>query len=191
MHRAILKYLQIENNGLARQEAQALWEEAQTLLAPAAWQCRLSADQFWTRFAPHARASQALGRLLAGCTQVVLLVATLGQPLERRAQSYLERREAFRGYILDRMGSFLVENRMRQLDRQVNAQARAQGLVPTRRYSPGYQDFSLEAQGVFVELAAQEMPGLGLSPGGLLQPEKTITALKGLSPMCEQSHARR
>ncbi|MBI4799325.1 MAG: ATP-binding cassette domain-containing protein [Desulfarculus sp.] len=33
-----------------------------------------------------------------------------------------------------------------------------------------------------VGLAAEAMPGLRLSPGGLLKPEKTITALKGLYP---------
>lgn len=82
--------------------------------------------------------------------------------------------------MLDRLGSYLVGRQIRLLDRRVARQAATQGLAVTRRYSPGYQDFSLEAQPVFLALAAAEVPGLHLSPTGLLWPEKSITAIKGL-----------
>jgi hypothetical protein len=182
MNKDVLKYLQVSGHQLAEQQAQALWEEAQGLLDLATWQCRLSAREFWQRFAPHAQASRAVGRLLEGCSQVVLLAASLGGRLEDRARSYAAQGEAFRAYILDRLGSYLVEKQMRGLDRQVRQRAQGEGLVATRRYSPGYQDFPLEAQGVFLELAGPALPGVRLSPSGLLKPEKTITALKGLRP---------
>jgi hypothetical protein len=182
LHKEVLKYLQVTGHALAEQQAQALWDEAQTLLDIATWQDRLSAEEFWPRFAPHAEASQALRRLLEGCSQVVLLAATLGGRLEERVRTYSLQGEAFSAYILDRLGSYLVEQRMRGLDRQVRQRAQDEGLAATRRYSPGYQDFSLEAQAVFLDLAGGALPCLRLSPSGLLQPEKTITALKGLHP---------
>jgi hypothetical protein len=58
--------------------------------------------------------------------------------------------------------------------------AQIRGCTATRRYSPGYGDFALEANRVFVELASGAMAGLEMGDGGLLRPEKTITAIKGL-----------
>ena len=180
MDKRLLRYLQIGGPSLAEQEAGQLWDEARGLLDVATWQARLDTPDFFQRFHPHAEGSAALGRLLAPCRQVCLLVVTLGDRLERRARDYLDRREAFRGYILDRLGSYLVEQQMRGLDRQVSQAAQARGCATTRRHSPGYGDFALEANRVFVELASETLPGLEMSDGGLLRPEKTITALKGL-----------
>ena len=180
MHKEVLRYLQVPAGSHAAQEAQDLWEEAQALVRVATWQRSLEAAEFFRLFHPHAAASQALGRLLVGCTQVVLMIATLGDQLERRAKDYFAGHETFRGYVLDRLGSYLVEHQMRLLDRRVVRQAAAQGLAATRRYSPGYQDFSLEAQPIFLALAGGDLPDLRLSPAGLLLPEKTITAIKGL-----------
>lgn len=181
MDKKLLRYLKMEEPSLAAEEARSLWREAQALQEVAAWQACLGVQDFFQRFDPHAANSRAVGRLLARCGQVCLLVVTLGDRLEQRARDYLHRQEAFRGYILDRLGSYLVEQQMRLLDRQVSQEAKAQGLIDTRRYSPGYGDFALEANSVFVELAAGFLPGLELAQGGLLRPEKTITAIKGLS----------
>ncbi|MBI5522242.1 MAG: hypothetical protein HY910_06400 [Desulfarculus sp.] len=181
MDKRLLRYLQIASPSLAEQEAGQLWDEAQGLVDLATWQDCLDLPDFYRRFHPYAANSAALGRLLAPCRQVRLLVATLGDRLERRARDYLDQQEAFRGYVLDRLGSYLVEQRMRGLDRQVTLAAQVGGCSTTRRYSPGYRDFALDANRVFVELASSGIPGLELGEGGLLRPEKTITALKGLT----------
>lgn len=50
------------------------------------------------------------------------------------------------------------------------------------RYSPGYGDLSLDVQSSFLKaLNAQKTIGLFLSEGGVMQPEKSVTALMGLS----------
>ena len=182
MDKRLLRYLQIASPSLAEKEAGQLWEEAQGLLDVATWQARLEMPDFFQRFHPHAANSTALDRLLAPCRQVCLLMVSLGPRLERRARDYLHQQETFRGYILDRMGSYLVEQRMRGLDRQVSQAAQTRGCGTTRRYSPGYGDFALAANRAFVDLASATFPGLEMSDGGLLRPEKTITALKGLAP---------
>lgn len=181
MDKRLLRYLQIASPSLAEQEAGLLWEEAQDLVDLATWRDCLEMPDFLRRFHPHAENSAALGRLLAPCCQVCLLVVSLGPRLERRARDYLDQQEAFGGYILDRMGSYLVERHMGSLDRRVTLAAQTRGFAATRRYSPGYGDFALEANRVFVELASGVIPGLEISDGGLLRPEKTITAIKGLS----------
>ena len=112
---------------------------------------------------------------------MALLVVSLGPQVEGRARELLARREAFAGFMLDRMGSYLAEWCMADLDRQVAERLSAQSCATTRRYSPGYQDFALEAQRAFVDLVGEVIPGLALEPGNLLRPEKSISAIKGVT----------
>ena len=119
-------------------------------------------------------------RLVDRTQQVVLMVVTLGANLECHVRRHLEERSAFRGYVLDRIGSYLVEREMKLLDEEIGEDCRKSGRSTTKRYSPGYRDFSIEAQKVFVDLSAGALPGLYLLPGFLLKPEKTITAFKGV-----------
>ena len=110
-----------------------------------------------------------------------MLAVSLGDALEQRAQSYLEKKRPFEGFLLDRMGSFLAEAAMQRLDRQLTKGCLACGARTTRRFSPGYRDFGLDAQKVFVGLIGDRLPGLRLADNGQLQPEKTITAIKGVT----------
>ncbi|MEJ2718600.1 MAG: hypothetical protein P8182_15950, partial [Deltaproteobacteria bacterium] len=130
-------------------------------------------------FHPYAEESSDIRRLLSRATEVCLMVATLGPALEHRARDYLAHRETFRGYVLDRMGSYLVEHVIRQLDASVEKHWAAKGLRCTKRYSPGYGDFHIEAQSVFVKMLSHTMPNLKMTARGLLLPEKTVTAIKG------------
>ncbi len=173
----IKRYLQLD--GETESKAEYLWLEALDLAQPSTWRQVISINEFHEIFKPHAQASHSLQRLLKSCGQVALMVVSLGAHLEEQARELLSQREVFGGFMLDRMGSYLAEWCMSSLDCQVAESLGAVGLKTTRRYSPGYQDFSLEAQKVFIELAAEAMSGLRLRPGNLLTPEKSITALKG------------
>lgn len=180
---SLLRYL-----GLGPADQRALEQlgpilaEAAGLVDTATWRARLDLGQFLGAFAPWAGQSRALAKLLAGCGAVHLLAASLGPGLEGRARQCLAQRQAFKGYVLDRLGSYLVEQAVRGLDRQIKRELAAQGARATHRYSPGYGDFPLEAQASFLPLMAPHLPGLSLSPGGIIHPEKTVTALLGEFP---------
>ena len=66
--------------------------------------------------------------------------------------------------------------------RILKKEAAKDGLFVRPRYSPGYGDLSLDVQSSFLKaLNAQKTIGLFLSEGGVMQPEKSVTALMGLS----------
>jgi hypothetical protein len=109
-----------------------------------------------------------------------MFVVTIGCDLESRSRNHLRAYEIFRGYLLSRMGSYLVEHQVRRLDRQIVESSHKEGRSTTRRYSPGYGDFPLEAQRIFVELARDTIPILKVDDSGLIVPEKTVTAIKGV-----------
>lgn len=174
------KYLQVEPERVGL--VAPLWQEAHDLVRPAAWWQVLDLAEFQEAFAPHAAASRALSRHLEGAGQVALMAVSLGAELEAAAKRCLNEGEVFRGYILDRAGSYLAEHQMAALDNHLEDLLGGQGRRLTGRYSPGYQDFPLAAQRAFLRLAGPAMPGLCLGPGDLLQPEKSVTALKGVVP---------
>lgn len=177
---SVLRYLRIQPGTHACDEAQPLWQEALALSHPCTWKKRLGMDEFLDAFAPHAAESADLSRTLTDCYAVVLMATTIGSALETRGREYFSQGRPFAGFMLDRMGSYLVEAEMRGLHASVRAGNAASGLVATRRYSPGYKDFSLEAQAHFMRLIGEALPGLTLSSAFMLTPDKSVTAVCGI-----------
>ncbi len=178
----LLRSLRVTPDSNAGREAAGLWQEASALVRLQTWQMRLGIESFLDAFHPHARQSKDLARTLEGCPEVWLGAVTIGDALEQRSREYFQLGRPFAGYMLDRMGSFLAEASMRRLHAKVRAQCAQTHGRATRRYSPGYGDFALQAQTHFLRLAGDALPGLQLTSGFLLLPEKSITAVCGCMP---------
>ena len=177
----LIKYLQLSGD----QDGQALLPEilaeAEDLIEPWSFKERVYTEDFFKLFHPWAGQSRIICSLLEGSKYVWLMAAGLGPALEERSSEHFEKLEHFKGYILNRLGSWLAEEGMRKLDREVERQTVLSGFQATRRYSPGYKDFALQAQEVFYSIIRSKRPEieLHLSQAHILMPEKTVTALKG------------
>ena len=117
-------------------------------------------------------------RHLRGCSQVILMAATLGaasETLLRRAQA----RSMADAVLLDALGSAAIENICDNLCDDL-----AKAFAPRRltaRFSPGYGDFPLEEQAALcAALDLERRAGVSLTPGGLMIPQKTVTAVIGV-----------
>lgn len=179
----VTSWLQLETGTRAGDLLPAIWEEALELCRPTMWVLAMEHEEFFQKLSRYTGESKALVRLLTGCTDVWLMAATIGEGIECRARALLRRRESFHGYILDRIGSFMIEDLITHLDRAIEEQYRPQGISTTRRYSPGYRDFSLEAQQLFADLIGTDTSFFRVNANHLLTPEKSITALKGGGPL--------
>jgi hypothetical protein len=175
-----LGYLRIGDNPRVLAAAEALWIEACELIDITRWKECVSVDEFFSLFHACAGSSQAVHRLLGDSQNVWMFAVTIGLDLELRSKDYMKTNEVLRGYLLSRIGSYLVEAQVRCLDKEIAECCRRGGLTTTRRYSPGYGDFSLEAQKIFVALAQDGIPALRVDHSGLILPEKTVTAIKGV-----------
>lgn len=118
-------------------------------------------------------------RHLAGCGRVVLLAVTLGAGVDallRRAQV----RDMARAVLLDACASAAIENVADNLCADV-----AQRLAPSRltaRFSPGYGDMPLAQQAELLKtLDAARRIGVTLTDGGMMLPQKSVTALAGVA----------
>lgn len=118
-------------------------------------------------------------RLLSDCSQVILMAATLGTEAEaliRRAQ----KRSLSEAVVLDAAGSAAIENVCDNLCADLAAYFAPRFL--TDRFSPGYGDLPIEDQRAFFRtLDVNRRIGVSLSENCLMVPQKSVTALIGVS----------
>ena len=127
----------------------------------------------------YAPSGESIRELLRECGAVVLMAATLGAEVERlirRAQ--LENMGD--AVILDACGSAAIENVCDNLCEDLARELRPRYL--TDRFSPGYGDLPLaEQRELFYVLDVTRRIGVSLSDSGLMLPQKSVTALIGVS----------
>lgn len=118
-------------------------------------------------------------KMLADCSQAVLLACTLGAGFETLLRAEQARSMA-RAAMLDVCGSAWVEAGCDQAEREISA--RYPGLYLTDRFSPGYGDLPLALQTeICALLDAQRRLGVQVTDSLLMNPTKSVTAVIGLS----------
>lgn len=126
--------------------------------------------------------------MLRDCRQAVLFAATLGTEVEtllRRTQV----RDMARAVVLDCCASSAIENVCDNFCEDLQAELAPQYL--TDRFSPGYGDFPfLQQPAVCGLLDIQRRIGVMLSPGGLMIPQKSVTALIGVADVPQSKRFR-
>ena len=126
--------------------------------------------------------------LLKDCTQVILMGATLGTEVE----ALLQRKQITNmteAVILDCCGSSAIENVCDNLCEDLQKQISPRYL--TDRFSPGYGDLPFSQQPDFCRVL--DLPrriGVTLTPGGLMVPQKSVTALVGISDLPQTKRFR-
>ena len=128
-----------------------------------------------TSFLPE---GESIRRHLFGCTQLVLMAATLGSEVDallRRAQT----QDVSNALLLDALANAAIESVCDELCSQIAA--RLSPRLITSRFSPGYGDLPLRQQAdLFEVLDVRRRIGVSLTESGLMIPQKTVTALIGV-----------
>lgn len=181
----ILRYLGCSEESAPEELVQAVEQGCEEIRRTArprhVWRCFPLEGRQVARTALYLEGEDIL-RHLEGCSQVVLMAATLGAEVER----LLMRTgvlDMSRALVLDACASGMIEAVCDALEAELRQRWRPQGLYLTGRFSPGYGDFPLSVQETVCQLLdTQRRMGLTLSPSGLMIPRKSVTALLGLSP---------
>ena len=130
--------------------------------------------------------SRDLDHHLRHCTEGILFAVTLGAETDRLLRRWSARSmakaavgQAVCAVWLDQLCAEYCDSFLPTLD---------EGQYLTPAFSPGYGDWDLVAQRQVLDLLqAPKRIGLTLTAGGMLVPEKSITALVGLSDRQEES----
>lgn len=125
--------------------------------------------------------SKNLAKNLKGCEKIVFFAATLGNEPDILMNRY-SRLQISKAAVLQAVGAAAIEEYCNQCQKKIEKEAAAEGLYVRPRYSPGYGDLSLTYQSDFLKvLDAAKKIGIVLSEGGVMIPEKSVTAVMGLS----------
>ncbi len=122
-----------------------------------------------------------IARFLSDIQEVFILGATGGTEIIALRDRYLEKGKTTNAVLVDALASEMVESAVQWLHDYVGKTLRKElKTVTTRRYSPGYGDFSLHHQREIVSLLAFDTLGVQLNDHCLLIPEKSVTAVVGI-----------
>lgn len=120
-----------------------------------------------------------LARHLEGCGAVYLACGTLGASFDafHRRASAVSGADAL---ILQAVAAAMIEDWMDTIEDEIRKELEP-GETLVARYSPGYGDFPLAAQGALVSLLdTPRKVGVSLTSTFLLTPSKSVTAVIGV-----------
>lgn len=123
--------------------------------------------------------SRDLCRLFAGAREGLALAVTLGAPLDTLVRRLMLTDSAL-GAAVGACASALVDEVIDGLLREQAADLMQEGLTLSPRFSPGYGDAPLSCQGALLSWLEARRIGISLTAGGLMLPEKSVTALIAL-----------
>ncbi len=170
-----------------REIARQMAAVAETLLEPRGWLRRLSVRSV----DPHGQVtlddgvvfhSRALAHRLAGATEAVLLVLTIGAALERRAQALVREEHLVEGLLLDTAGWVAIDGLLRDVRQLLAADARRRGYRLTARMAPGFAGWALEEQRLLFAAFAGSALTVRLTESCVMRPSKSVSGLYGLVP---------
>ena len=132
--------------------------------------------------------SSQLARNLKDCKEVIFFAATLGMGVDRLLHKYLKLQVSKAG-VIQAVAAAAIEAYCNQCQQSIEAECAKEGLFVRPRYSPGYGDLALTVQNDFLQvLQAQKTVGIVLTEGDIMLPEKSVTAIMGLSPVQTGCH---
>ncbi len=104
-------------------------------------------------------------------------VVTTGQDLEE-AIGGLQGQSLFDAYLLDAVGSVVIERLTDRMEQHVAGLLGSEGYQTTARFSPGYCDWDLsEGQEALFRFLKPESVGVQRTSAGMMIPQKSISAV--------------
>lgn len=123
---------------------------------------------------------KAVARELRNSSSVALFICTAGEKLSRCSQELLTGEHPVLGYVLDVLGSMVVEAATDQLQEKIQQMAHLKGFLITNRYSPGYCKWSVADQHKLFSFFPHKCCGIKLTDSSLMHPIKSVSGIIGM-----------
>lgn len=122
--------------------------------------------------------SKSLAKNLSECSSALLFCGTVGVEIDRFISKY-SRLSPSRALMFQATGTERIES---LCDAFIKEYETENGVYLTPRFSPGYADFSLQAQKeMFAVLDCPRKIGVTLNESLLMSPTKSVTAIAGIT----------
>ena len=124
--------------------------------------------------------SNVLARLLEKCEQVGIFALTIGDHLEEMSDYLAKNNLVLQATVLDAIGSAAAEQLAEYVENMLRRSAAFNGLVISRRFSPGYCDWNVTQQEMVFEALREETTDIRLTDEFLMIPRKSISGIIGI-----------
>ena len=126
--------------------------------------------------------SRIITQLLEHCHQVAIFLVTISKYLGETTSQLAKDGLILQATVLDAIGSDAVERLADFAQDKIKEIAEAQGLVTSRRFSPGYCDWNIGQQRMLFYALTGNTLGIRLTGECLMIPQKSISGIIGIGP---------
>ena len=120
--------------------------------------------------------------------KVALFVCTAGPEIGEWSKQLMSEGETLKGYIIDVVGSEIVESAMDSIQNSLEEEMKHQGLFITNRYSPGYCGWNVSEQQKLFTFFPDGFCGVKLSDTSLMYPIKSVSGIIGIGKDVEKNN---
>jgi len=124
--------------------------------------------------------SPKLSRMLERCDRAVVFAVTIGGYLEAMVAQLSEAGQIVQATVLDAIGSGAAEKMAARFEERLRENVAPDGLVISRRFSPGYCDWNVSQQGELFKALGGDTAGIELTASQLMTPRKSVSGIIGV-----------
>jgi hypothetical protein len=110
----------------------------------------------------------------------VLFVGTAGPEIENYSKQLMKEGQLVEGYIMDVIGSEVVETALDYCQDIIESELKNKGLNITNRYSPGYCGWHVSEQHKLFSLLPENFCNIKLKESALMIPIKSVSGIIGI-----------
>lgn len=134
--------------------------------------------------------SKNLAKNLSGCSQAMVLAATLGTSVDMLLRKY-SLTDMAKAVVVQACAAAMLEECLDNWQKERSEEMQKEQLYLRPRFSPGYGDFSIEHQKKLLQmLDASKKIGLTVTDSMMLVPSKSVTAVIGISETKQLCHIK-
>jgi hypothetical protein len=119
---------------------------------------------------------------IKGSEKVCVFLVTIGTALEDEATRLMGSGDSLKGYLLDRVGSFAVDNFADNFENDIRKKNAAKQKSVSSRFSPGYCEWPVDDQRKLSRIVGFSKAGVKLTKSLMMVPKKSISGLIGIGP---------
>jgi len=123
---------------------------------------------------------KTVAKELRNATSVVFFVCTAGEGISHSSKELLKGDNPVMGYVMDMLGSMIVEAATDLLQNKIKEIADKDGLLITNRYSPGYCNWNVADQHKLFSFFPPNSCGINLTDSALMFPIKSVSGIIGI-----------
>jgi hypothetical protein len=123
---------------------------------------------------------------LKQATSLAIFAATVGEKFDIIIKNHFEDADPISGYILDTIGSLLVEKTIDWMEEQLINRVEKDSWKITNRFSPGYCGWNVNEQQTLFSLLPKNFCGISLTETSLMMPIKSVSGIIGIGKMVKR-----